>query len=385
MNAFFRQSALFICLSVALGASITKETLPVSAPLPPNPAPKIQAAILLDVSSSMNGLIEQAKSQLWNMVSVMGRANCNGVAPKIEIALYEYGSPRNDIKKGFVKQLSPFTTDLDGLSAKLFSLTTDGGNEYCGQVIYTSIDELSWDTSSLNYKVIFIAGNEDFLQGSVHYTEACKKANEKGILVNTIYCGDRMQGIKEHWNLLGECGNGSYTNIDQNVKEEYIATPYDSNLLVLNTKLNGTYVTYGWRGEEALNQQASVDKLNTNANKSMGLKRVAVKGQANAYRNSGWDLVDAVEDDSSFIEKVELKTLPDSLKNKTRAQIKQVVVAKQQERSLIRKEITKLNGQRENFLVEEKKRRAGNSVQTLESETEKMIRQQAKRYNMTIN
>mgnify|MGYP003492397680 FL=1 len=29
--------------------------------------PKIQAAILLDVSGSMDGLIEQAKAQLWNM------------------------------------------------------------------------------------------------------------------------------------------------------------------------------------------------------------------------------------------------------------------------------------------------------------------------------
>ena len=51
---------------------------------------KIQAAILLDVSGSMNGLIEQAKAQLWTMVSTMGRVQCNGVTPQIEIALYEY-------------------------------------------------------------------------------------------------------------------------------------------------------------------------------------------------------------------------------------------------------------------------------------------------------
>ena len=34
-------------------------------------SPKIQAAILLDVSNSMDGLIEQAKAQLWTMVNVM--------------------------------------------------------------------------------------------------------------------------------------------------------------------------------------------------------------------------------------------------------------------------------------------------------------------------
>ena len=84
-----------------------------------NPQPKIQAAILLDVSNSMDGLIEQAKAQLWNMVSIMGKAKCDAVTPQIEIALYEYGSPRNDVKQGYVKQVSAFTTDLDGLSGAL--------------------------------------------------------------------------------------------------------------------------------------------------------------------------------------------------------------------------------------------------------------------------
>jgi hypothetical protein len=81
---------------------------------------KIQAAILLDVSNSMDGLIDQAKAQLWNMVSTMGKAKCNGATPKIEIALYEYGRTTNNEKAGFVKQLMPFTTDLDSLSQILF-------------------------------------------------------------------------------------------------------------------------------------------------------------------------------------------------------------------------------------------------------------------------
>ncbi len=183
-----------------------------------NASPRIQAAILLDVSNSMDGLIEQAKAQLWNMVTVMGKAKCDGVAPQIEIALYEYGRDNNDPTKGYIKQISPFSTDLDGLSQNLFKLTTFGGSEYCGHVIHTSLDELKWDTSSLNYKVIFISGNEDFLQGNISYTVACEEAKKKGVIVNTIYCGDRMQGIREHWNLGAECGNGSFSNINSNAK-----------------------------------------------------------------------------------------------------------------------------------------------------------------------
>src|SRR6185436_18306879 len=153
------------------------DRIPVTHPV--NPNPKIQAAILLDVSNSMDGLIDQAKAQLWNMVSVMGKAKCDGQTPQIEIALYEYGRTSNDVNKGFVKQISPFTSDLDRLSQNLFSLTTYGGDEYCGQVIYTSLDELSWDADPNSYKVIFISGNEDFLQGKVHYTLACAEAKKK--------------------------------------------------------------------------------------------------------------------------------------------------------------------------------------------------------------
>jgi len=236
--------SLFAAISLLTEQPVEKKATTLIVPKT-NTAPKIQAAILLDVSNSMDGLIEQAKAQLWNMVSVMGKAKCNDATPEIEIALYEYGRSNNDVKAGYVKQVSGFTTDLDKLSQQLFNLTTNGGDEYCGQVIYTSLKDLVWDSASTNYKVIFIAGNEDFLQGNLLYTKACNEAKKKGVIVNTIYCGDRMQGIREHWNLSAECGNGSFTNINQDAKIEDIPTPYDSTILALNDKLNGTYLTFG--------------------------------------------------------------------------------------------------------------------------------------------
>lgn len=348
-------------------------------------APKIQAAILLDVSNSMDGLIEQAKAQLWNMVSVMGRAKCNGVTPQIEIALYEYGSPRNLAAKGYIKQISPFTTDLDALSKHLFSLTTNGGSEFCGQAIYSALDELAWDTSSQSYKVIFIAGNEDFLQGSLHYTKACTEANKKGVIVNTIYCGDKMQGVREHWNLAGECGEGSYTNINQDAKLEDIPTPYDSTIFVLNSKLNNTYVGYGSQAVYGYASQASADNLNYQANKSAAIKRVTVKGKKELYKNTAWDLVDAAEADSSIIAKVEANALPDSLKKLSKGQLKEYVKTKSAERAKVQEEIASLAVKRETYLAAERKKRAGNkNEQTLESETERLIITQAKKYNMHI-
>src|SRR6187431_551557 len=279
---------------------------------------KIQAAILLDVSNSMDGLIEQAKAQLWTMVNVMGKAKCNGETPQIEIALYEYGRDNNDLRKGYVKQITPFTSDLDNLSQKLFQLTTNGGQEYCGQVIHTSLNELKWDTTSSNYKVIFISGNEDFLQGNISYTLACTEAKKKGVIVNTIYCGDRLQGIREHWNLLGECGNGSFTNINSDAKPEDIPTPYDSTLITLNNKLNGTYIYYGETGRQKQAMQATADANNAGINTYVGVNRIAAKSQKATYYNAGWDLIDAKDEDKKILDKVDFKTLPDSLRNKNK-------------------------------------------------------------------
>ncbi|MGH2552251.1 MAG: hypothetical protein ACRDEB_00965 [Chitinophagaceae bacterium] len=350
-----------------------------------NADPKIQAAILLDVSNSMDGLIEQAKAQLWNMVSVMGRATCDGVAPKIEIALYEYGRSSNNITDGYVKQISPFTSDLDKLSQDLFKLNTNGGDEYCGHVIYTSLNDLSWDASSKNYKVIFIAGNEDFLQGNVLYTKACEEAKKKGVIVNTIYCGDRLQGIKEHWNLAGECGNGSFTNINQDAKIPDIPTPYDTTLIVLNSKLNGTYLYYGAEGEANFARQMRLDAGNARIGSEIAAKRTAVKGNKQLYYNGTWDLVDAVDRDSTFITKVDMKTLPDSLKNKSRAELQKIVDKKNAERGAVQKEIMIINAQRENFIAAERaKAVANNNTATLESEVEKIIKEQAKQFNMVI-
>lgn len=388
MNQLFKPFAttLFIITALMLASFTNSYKQPFSTLKPA--APKIQAAILLDVSGSMDGLIEQAKAQLWNMVNTMGKARCDGnVMPKIEIALYEYGRTTNDAKAGYVKLINGFINDLDSLSQNLFSLKTNGGDEYCGQVIFSSLNELNWDPSPESYKVIFIAGNEDFLQGNLHYTKACALAKRKGVIVNTIYCGDKMQGIREHWNLAGECGNGSYTNINQNAREPEIPTPYDSIIYALNDKLNGTYIAYGYAGAGYQQKQAMMDAANTTMSKEAGLKRIKSKSNAAVYNNAQWDLVDAKEKDGDGIfDKIDKKELPDSLKNKSKEELKKIVETKSKERSAVNTEIINLNKQRDAYIAAEKAKNAANknNEATLETEVEKIIKEQAKRYNMKI-
>ncbi|MDB5251479.1 MAG: von Willebrand factor type [Flaviaesturariibacter sp.] len=378
----------FLCASgavILLAFTHSSKTSRPASP-PATVVPKIQVAILLDVSSSMNGLIEQAKIQLWNMVSVMGKAKCAAGSPGIEIALYEYGRSSNNSKAGYIRRLSPFTTDLDTLSQSLFSLTTDGGDEYCGQVIHTAIDSLAWDSNPQSYKVIFIAGNEDFLQGSITYTSACDAASRKGVIVNTIYCGPRAQGILEHWNLGSKCGAGSFTVIDQDAQIEDIPTPYDSALMVLNSSLNNTYIGYGSNGRRKKEVMGNMDVANYGVSTAAGIKRVQVKGNSRTYNNASWDLVDAARADSAVYRNLAPDALPDSLRNKSGEELKAIVSRMSAEREAVQNNIADLSAKRESWLLTARRNRPlSQAAATLESQVEAIIRAQAGRFHMTVD
>ena len=135
--------------------------------------PVIQVAILLDTSNSMDGLIGQAKSQLWTFVNQFSPLRRDGLAPELQVALYEYGKSSISAGEGYLRMVVPFTTDLDRVSEQLFALTTHGGDEYCGAVIKSATQGLNWSPSARDLKVIFIAGNEPFTQGSVDYRQSC--------------------------------------------------------------------------------------------------------------------------------------------------------------------------------------------------------------------
>src|SRR3954469_20947695 len=84
----------------------------------------VQVAILLDTSNSMDGLIEQAKGQLWKICNEFIKAKQKGVAPEVQVALYEYGKSSLSQKSGWIRQIQPLTTDLDKISEELFALHT---------------------------------------------------------------------------------------------------------------------------------------------------------------------------------------------------------------------------------------------------------------------
>lgn len=313
---------------------------------------KIQVALLLDTSSSMDGLIDQAKSRLWNIVNTLTTLRYEGKKPNIEISLYEYGNDGLSPDGGFIRQIAPLTSDLDLLSEKLFALRTNGGSEYCGQVIQTSTNELKWDNNKNSMKLIYIAGNEPFTQGQIHYAEAISNAVKKGIFVNTIHCGDDYSGQSGMWKDGADKGKGEYFFIDHNQKVIYITTPYDLRIDDCNTRLNNTYIYYGVQGGTMKARQETQDMMAAEVSAENKVTRAAAKANY-SYSNSGWDLVDAVSLEGTDVKDIDKSTLPEKYQKMSDSELKKEIETMTAERKKIQKEILELNKEREKFIQNE--------------------------------
>ncbi len=338
--------------------------------------PMIQMAILLDTSNSMDGLIDQAKSQLWKIVNELALAKKDGQSPQLEVALYEYGNDSLPASEGHIRLVVPLSTDLDKISDELFKLKTNGGNEYCGQVIGNAIRQLQWSKNNDYFKVIFIAGNEPFTQGGTDYKNTCKESISKGIIVNTIFCGDLQEGIQTSWKDGALRADGKYMNIDQNQKIVEIEAPQDKEIITLGEKLNETYIAYGKKGMEKKEMQAEQDSNAASVGAGSSVQRSVAKASSN-YVNTAWDLVDAEKEGSVKVEELKDDELPAEMKKMSKAERKAYVDKKMKERKTIQDKISNLRKERDKYVIQKQKQMAASGLNTLDAVIIKAIRDQA--------
>ncbi len=338
----------------------------------------IQLALLLDTSGSMDGLIDQAKSQLWKIVNELATSKRDGQQVNLNVALYEYGKQSIPADEGYLRNIVPFTQDLDKISDELFKLRTNGGDEYCGKVILNAVENLQWNKSNNNLKIIFIAGNEPFTQGSVDYKTACQKAIKKGIVVNTIFCGNYDEGVQTMWKDGADISDGKYMNIDHNAAIVHIDAPQDAEIIKLGQELNKTYIAFGNAGREKKEMQAEQDANSMSLNPGVMVERSVTKSGAQ-YKNSGWDLVDATNEGSVKIEELKDEDLPDEMKKMTVKERKAYIDKMEKERDQIQDKINNLNDERSKFVA--KKMLENKTDNTLDAVMIKTIREQAKQKN----
>jgi hypothetical protein len=343
--------------------------------------PEIQLAILLDTSGSMDGLISQAKSRLWKIVNELAAAKKNSQAPQLQVALYEYGQDSLPAAGGYMRRIVPLTNDLDRISEELFKLKTNGGQEYCGQVIQKAVNDLQWNKQKDSLKLIFIAGNEPFTQGSIDYKNSCREAIVRGIIINTIFCGNYQEGLQTDWKAGADLADGQYLAIDADQSPPPITAPQDNEIGRLSQELNQTYLAYGKDGSGGKARQKEQDMNAATLSGEVMVQRAAAKASPQ-YSNSAWDLVDAKKAGQVKLEEMNEADLPQEMKGMSVKERNEYVAALQSKRETLQKKIARLHDERERFVAAKLKNQA--TVNTLDSAIIRALRQQAALKNFII-
>lgn len=375
-----KTTILTLTTSLALLAgSLSSRAAAPAASAKAEESPVVQIAILLDTSGSMQGLIEQAKGQLWKIVNEFINAKQNGKRPELEVALLEYGKDTLPASTGYIRLIAPLTNDLDKISEELFKLTTSGGDEYCGWVIKDAVERLAWSKSPDAFKAIFIAGNEPFTQGPVEYAKSCKAAIEKGIIVNTIHCGADGVGIQTKWQDGALLAEGKYMVIDHNQAVVHFEAPQDKEIARLGVELNKTYIAFGHAGAANAARQSAQD-ANSAALSSQGssVQRALAKSSP-LYCNGTWDLVDACKGTNFSLSALKPEELPVEMQKMTEVERKSYVETKTKERENLQTEINRLNADRNKYVAEKSKQHS--STNTLDSVVVSTMREQAAKRN----
>ena len=369
---------------IATPAEPSPSETPSVKPAAENPReekPRIELAILLDTSGSMTGLINQARAHLWQIVNEFESVRRGGQRPDVYVALYEYGNSNLSGESGYIRQIVPLTLDLDKISEELFALTTTGGSEHCGQVIDRAVRDLAWSKEGGNLRSIFIAGNEPFTQGPVDFREACSLSAGNGITVSTIHCGDHETGVRTMWAEGAKLADGSYLSINQNQVARHIDAPQDTELQSLSAELNQTYVAYGsaTEREAAGNRQQAQDANAAKLSASVAAGRTLTKASSN-YRNSHWDLVDALTEKKLELKDIPAEQLPEALRKMTLAERTAYIQEKSEQRTAVKAKIKTLTARRNEFLTQARKELAEEQTDdTLDSAITKAVREQAEK------
>jgi hypothetical protein len=315
----------------------------------------VDLVIALDVSGSMEGLIESAKQRLWDITNELARAR---PVPALRVAILSYGRPSYGEQSGYVRVDLPFTADLDAVNATLFAFQTDGGEEYVARAIQTSLDSLQWSANPDALQMVFVAGNESAEQDpQLTIERATAAAVRRGVVVNAIYCGADNDAEADGWQRVATHTNGLYVSIDQNAAAvANVATPFDTELATLNDELNATYIAYGDFGERGRSNQLEQDSNAVAMSPAAAASRTVAK--AGALYRADWDLVDAVQSGKALAD-IPAAELPAEVRALQPAEREAYVREKTERRQDLQRQVGELAAERSRYIAEQRRESDG--------------------------
>lgn len=218
-------------LAIGAGVTVQAETEPAIT----TDKAHVDAVFVLDTTGSMSGLVAAAKEKIWAIANTLTQTQ---PTPEIRMGLIGYRDRGDD----YVTRVTDLTTNLDAVYESLMGFAADGGGdgpESVNQALNEAVTRLSWRSDSNTYKVVFLVGDApphmDY-QDDVKYTDTVKLANDRGIVVNTIQCGNDP-GTTPVWRDIAQRAEGRFFQVAQGGSTVAAVTPYDAELAGLSHEM----------------------------------------------------------------------------------------------------------------------------------------------------
>jgi Mg-chelatase subunit ChlD len=317
--------------------------------------PRIEVCFVLDTTGSMGGLIEGAKQKIWSIANEMISAK---PTPEIRIGLVAY----RDRGDEYVTKPFDLTGDIDAIYSQLQGFKAAGGGdepESVNEALEAAVRKMSWSADQQVLKIIFLVGDApphmDYADGQ-KYPQVCQEAMKKDLIINTVQCGD-IPRTTPFWKEIAQLSEGSYAAIAQSGNMAVIPTPLDAELGELNRKLGTTLVAYG--GERARRAVASKQLAAEAAPASVAADRLSFNARSGVAVQGDGELLDSLSSGKTKLESLKKDQLPPELQKLDDRELKAEIGKKQKERAELQGRIQKLSQEREEYLVAERKRLAG--------------------------
>ncbi|MFQ5981787.1 MAG: VWA domain-containing protein [Woeseiaceae bacterium] len=340
--------------------------------------PKVDVVFVLDTTGSMSGLIQTAKEKIWSIATTMASAQ---PTPEIRIGLVAY----RDRGDHYVTRVVDLSDDLDSVYATLMDFQADGGGdtpESVNKALHDAVHNISWSQGSQAYQVIFLVGDApphmDY-QDEVQYPEIVTAATKKGIVINTIQCGD-IPTTAAPWTQIASLGHGKFFQVEQAGSAVAMTTPFDAEIAALSARLDDTRLYYGSeeQKERMASKVAATDKLHTSSSVESRARRAAFNASAGGRANllGENELVEGIVSGTVDLDKLDEAELPEALKPMAPAEQAAFVAELADERADLQRQIRELSEDRDGY-IKKKVEEAGGFEDSLDQKIYDAVAEQA--------
>lgn len=350
------------------------------AQLPAQSRPKVELVFALDTTGSMGGMIQAAKENIWSIATTMAAGQ---PAPEISIGLVAY----RDRGDAYVTQVVDLSGDLDTLYAKLMDFQAQGGGdgpEAVNNALYEAVHTISWSQDPQSYKVVFLVGDApphmDY-QDDPKYPQTLAAARERGIVINTILCGD-SDVTRQQWQQIAQLSHGQYFQVEQAGGAVAIATPFDADIAMLSKRLDETRLYYGSsedKAKQSLKLEAS-DKMHALASPESRARRATFNASASGAASflGENELVDDISSGRIELAEIDNESLPQPLQALSPQERQALLAQTARKRDELQRQIKALAGQRKTF-IDEKIQASAGIEESLDFQIYSTIREQAEK------